>query len=88
MLDVVEIEGVDCFGFEVSAKKFGDNPDDYIYRVWFSVETRLPVRIEFERLDGEELKIKVTDRFEWDVELDESLFVPEIPDGFSQSDRR
>ncbi len=88
MLDAEKIEGVDCFGFEVSAKKYGDNSDDMKHRVWFDAVTRLPVRFEYEWTDDEGPKMTVKDRFEWDVELDESLFVPEIPDGFSQSDRR
>lgn len=87
MLDEVEIEGVDCFGFEVSAKKYGDNSDDMKHRVWFDAVTRLPVRFEYEWTDDEGPKMTVKDRFEWDVELDENLFVPKIPDGFSQSDR-
>lgn len=81
-----EIDGVKCFGFEISAKKYGDNPEGMIDRVWFDAATSLPVRIEFEYAPGdaaETRSVRVTDCFEWDLELPEDFLVPRIPPGFA-----
>ncbi|MHC4742262.1 MAG: hypothetical protein ACYS8Z_10135, partial [Planctomycetota bacterium] len=47
------IEGVECFGFELSAKKYGSNPDTHIHTLWFDAETKLPVKMEFEWLQDD-----------------------------------
>ena len=43
------IEERDCVGFEISASKYGSNPDEWVDRIWFDIETKLPVLIEQER---------------------------------------
>ena len=47
------IEGIECLGFELSAKKYGTNPDTSIHRLWFDAETKLPVKMEFEWLQDD-----------------------------------
>jgi len=79
-----EIEGIRCFGFEVSAKKYGTNPDGMLHRLWFDARTKLPVKLEFERIhegDGKPRR-SVTDRFQWNAEILAGTFEPRIPEGF------
>jgi hypothetical protein len=78
------IDGVLCEGIEVTdpASFGGDNPPESVMaRVWVSVETGYPVRIEAEYVidNGQSRFDFVQDQFQWDVELDESLFEPNIP---------
>jgi len=77
-----QVEGIECFGFELSAKKYGDNPDTYIHTLWFDSETMLPVRMEFEQIKDDGTRKTVLDQFEWNPELPADTFVPEIPEGF------
>jgi len=77
-----QIEGIECFGFELSAKKYGDNPDTSIHTLWFDSETMLPVMIEDEDLEENGPSKKVLDQFEWNPELPADTFVPLIPEGF------
>lgn len=80
-----EIEGIQCFGFEVSAKKYGTNPDGMLHRLWFDARTKLPVKMEFERLDEGDGKPRrmVTDQFQWNPEIPAETFMPEIPEDFT-----
>ena len=77
-----QIEGVECFGFELSAKKYGSNPDTSIHTLWFDSETMLPVLIEHEDLEENGPRKTVLDQFEWNAELPADTFVPDIPEGF------
>ena len=80
-----EIDGIVCFGFEVSAKKYGDNPDGMLHRAWFDVATNLPVRIEFvwppNGTRGTRTEVK--EQFEWNPLLPDGFFTPQIPDDFT-----
>jgi len=80
------IEGVNCVGFEISASRYGDNPSDWTDRIWFDVETKLPVRME-------KLGRPVTNQpdktfttiqtgFDYNPNLPADTFVPETPEGF------
>jgi outer membrane lipoprotein-sorting protein len=82
------IEGIECFGFEISAKKYGSNPDGMIHRVWFDTATNLPVKMEFEspRDDGATPRVKVRNRFIWNPEFSADHFVPDIPPGFGPAE--
>jgi hypothetical protein len=85
-LDPMMIKGRQCPGFEIHANKYGDNPTDWVDRIWFDPETKLPARIELERPRPEkEFKafITVQERFDWHPELKADVFVPKIPDGFT-----
>jgi outer membrane lipoprotein-sorting protein len=78
-----QIEGIECFGFELSAKKYGSNPDTHIHTLWFDAETMLPVKTEFEWLQDDGPRKLVLDRFEWNPELPAETFIPEIPTDFT-----
>ena len=78
------VEGVLCEGIETTDPAFDgtDHPvDSLMARVWASVETGYPVQFEVEvvRNNGEIRIEEVADSFQWDVELDESMFEPNIP---------
>ena len=59
-----------------------------VMRLWVDVETNLPVRIEVEELGMESGQMRphkfVMDNFQWDVELDASVFEPNIPPDYEQ----
>ena len=80
------IEGHDCVGFEISASKRGDNPEEWIDCIWFDVETKLPVRIEQRGIpvtgQADETFTIIQDQFDYDPDLSADTFVPRIPEGF------
>ena len=81
------IDGVLCEGFETTDPDFyggGKLPEPLMARVWIGVETGYPVRIEGEYVVSNDRTHYsfVRDQFQWDVELDESLFEPNIPTGY------
>jgi outer membrane lipoprotein-sorting protein len=84
------IEGVKCFGFEISAKKYGDNRDGRFHRLWFDSETKLLVRTEFHdilgrRVTWSSMKNRLTtvrDQFAWNLEFPADVFEPNVPEGF------
>jgi len=82
------IEGVLCEGIETTDPAFAgvDFPvESLMAQLWVSVETGCPIRYEDEIAgyngeDGQLLRSAVVvDQFQWDVDLDESLFEPNIP---------
>lgn len=81
------IENTECFGFELSAKKYGTNPDTSIHRLWFDTETKLPVKMEFEWLQDDGPRKMIRDQFEWNAELPPETFIPEIPTDFTLETR-
>lgn len=80
------VEGVLCEGIETTDPAFDESGPDYptdsvMARIWVSVETGYPVQFEIEivRNNGEIRIGSIGDQFQWDVELDESMFEPHIP---------
>jgi outer membrane lipoprotein-sorting protein len=77
------VEGVLCEGIETKDPAFDeyDYTDSVMARIWVSVETGYPVQLEVElvRNNGEIRIGGVSDQFQWDVDLDESMFEPDIP---------
>lgn len=78
------VEGVLCEGIETTDPAFDgtDFPvDSLMARIWVSVETSYPVQFEVEivRNNGQIRIAIVVDQFQWDVELNESMFEPNIP---------
>jgi hypothetical protein len=80
------VEGVLCEGIETTDPAFDESGPDYptdsvMARIWVSVDTGYPVQSEVEivRNNGEIHIGGIVDQFQWDVELDESMFEPEIP---------
>ena len=84
----VEKDGVRCCVLEISAKKYGDNPEGAIHRIWLDTTTSLPVRTELQwpRRDGSGTARLVMDQFQWDPQLPEDYFVPKIPAGFTPTE--
>jgi len=83
------IDGVLCEGIETTAPTFGVanfQVDSLVARVWVSVETGYPVLLEGEVVgDNGQLRITgILDQFQWDVELDASIFEPNIPPDYEQ----
>ena len=84
------VDGVLCEGIETTDPNFGGANfpvDSLTARAWVSVEMGYPVLLELEVIgtagDNEKLHItSVMDQFRWDVELDNNLFDPNIPDGY------
>ena len=80
------VEGVLCEGIETTDPAFDRSGPDYstdsvMARIWVSVETGYPVQFEVEivRNNGAIRIGGVMDQFQWNVELDESMFEPNIP---------
>jgi outer membrane lipoprotein-sorting protein len=78
-----QVDGIVCFGFELSAKKYGTNPDTNIHTLWFDAVTMLPVKMEFEWLGDDGPRKKVLNQFEWNADLLAETFIPEIPADFT-----
>jgi len=86
ILGTREFDGRNCIGFEVSASKYGDNPDGRFDRIWFDLKTKLPMRIERHGLPdsfdaGRSMTI-IHDQFEYYAKVPVDLFEPQIPEGF------
>jgi hypothetical protein len=92
-----EIDGVRTEGFEVKDLKLFSqlpryllHPEDINIRLWVNEETLLPTRIEGEGFVGKGILTgfkefgyeEVMHSIEYDVEIDESIFDPNIPDDY------
>ena len=80
------MSGTKCPGFEIRSSKYGDNPADWVDRIWFNPATKLPVRIEEERPRREkqlQALITVQEQFDWHPALPADTFSPKIPAGFA-----
>jgi hypothetical protein len=92
-----EIDGVTTEGFEVKDVKIFSQvprwllrPEDINIRLWVNEDTLLPTRIEGEGFIGKGLMTGFKDiryeevmyDIEYDVEIDESIFEPNIPDDY------
>ncbi len=83
----VEVEGIQIEGKELAP--FGDP----IFRIWASRKSQLPVQMEFEftlPLGGKNgvRQKRILKDFQWDVELNETVFTPEIPTGYREVQKR
>jgi outer membrane lipoprotein-sorting protein len=80
-----EIDGVEVEGIE--AKR-----ENETLRLWVDVKTNWPIRIESEGQMMNEGQLRpsriVLDHFQWDAELDPSLFEPKIPADYTLSGPR
>ena len=91
------IEGVLCEGIETTDPAFlGPMPEvdrlEAQLRLWVDVETRYPVLLESKisgEHNGEALDSEgVMDQFRWDVDLEPSVFEPNIPPDYYYEDMR
>lgn len=81
------IDGRPCVGFAIRASQYGNNPETWIDRIWFDVETRLPVRMEKSGrpVTGDTTRTFTTiqDQFSYGEQLPADTFIPaEPPEGF------
>ncbi|MBN2183043.1 MAG: FecR domain-containing protein [Sedimentisphaerales bacterium] len=80
----VVVEGIECNRPDMVGK-------DGILRLWVDVETNLPVQIVVEMLGMEGGQMRqhkyVMENFEWNVELADSTFEPDIPDDYIMIDK-
>ncbi len=80
------IEDRNCVGFEISASKYGDNPENWVDCIWFDTETKLPVRMEKHGRPVTDQPNKtvtiIQDQFNYNPELPADTFIPETPEGF------
>jgi hypothetical protein len=80
------IDGVKTEGIEVDDPKFlAFMFENAKGRLWVDVKTGLPVRFEVEGVSGDgviETKV-VAYEFDWDAELEPSVFEPNIPDDYT-----
>ena len=79
-INAAAVEGIECNRPEMTGDENG------IMRLWVDVETNLPVRIEVEKLGMEAGQMRphkfVMENFQWNVELDESVLEPNIPNDY------
>jgi hypothetical protein len=79
------IDGTLCEGIETTDPTFygGGNPSEIrVARLWVSADTGYPVQFEGKRTYDGQRHTFVQNQFQWDVELDESVFEPNIPSGY------
>jgi len=90
MLEKEIFDGHECVGFEIDISKDGDDLKGRIDRIWFDVETKLPVRIERHgcTIPGDPgiTLTSIHDRFKYHVQIPAEKFEPKIPDGFLNTD--
>jgi outer membrane lipoprotein-sorting protein len=73
-----EIEGVAVLGYHITEpQQHGD------ITVWAEAESKVPIRIEQSMAIGERTEAAVISDIAYDVDLDESLFSVEPPEGYS-----
>ena len=85
-LGFTKIDGKTARGFEVDMKNIDPDSTPGTMRVWADVKTALPLRCELtiaNMLPGADM-IQRLDNFEWNVPLDDSLFVVDIPENFEE----
>lgn len=88
-LGLTNIGGIKAEGIESNKSEIAG--EGTVMRLWVDVETNLPVRIEVEgeKMEaGEKRPHKfVAENFQWNVELDESVFEPNIPPDYKLMER-
>jgi len=86
LLGETVIEGCNCVGFEISAGKYGNNPEQWIDCIWFDVETKLPVQIEKHGRPvtdhPDKTSTTIQNQFDYNPELPADTFTPRVPKGF------
>ncbi len=77
------IDGVVVEGIEGRMLESGG---ETVMRFWVDVETNLPVRIEMTGMEGHQMMKLVMENFDWNAQLDESFFEPNIPADYTLQD--
>ena len=87
------INGIEAEGIEVRDPSVGRTNftvKSFIGRLWVDVETSYPVLLELETTGDHNAPIEIrtiVDNFQWDIELDESVFEPNIPPDYNLMER-
>jgi hypothetical protein len=94
-IDGVEVEGIEINNPDIMAGTgYPIKFDSLVLRLWADVETSLLYRVESEATtsdkyvtkftEGKPVEIKVvTSDFQWEAEIDKSIFEPNIPDDYT-----
>jgi len=82
----IDVEGIECTGPRVMGGMF----EDATARLWVEIGTDFPVRIEIEGVvSGGQMEMSmVIDDFQWNVDLDPALFVPDIPSDYTSQEMK
>lgn len=82
----IDVEGIECTGPRVTGGMF----EDATARLWVEIGTDFPVRIEIEGIvSGGQMEMSmVIDDFQWNVDLDPALFVPDIPSDYTSQEMK
>ena len=82
----IDVEGIECTGPKVMGGMF----EDATARLWVEIGTDFPVRIEIDGIvaGGQMEMSMVIDDFQWNVELDQALFVPDIPSDYTSQEMK
>jgi hypothetical protein len=82
----IDVEGIECTGPRVMGGMF----EDATARLWVEIGTDFPVRIEIEGIvSGGQMEMSmVIDDFQWNVDLDPALFVPDIPSDYTSQEMK
>jgi len=86
ILDSQQIDYHQCVGFEIQAGP-EEGPVPSLNRIWFDVQTRLPVRVEFQRPQTDPKLhlaglIIMQDRFDFSLTVPADTFTPWYPSGY------
>lgn len=76
-----EIDGIEAEGIEINEPGFYGF-ESTVGRLWIDIETNLPVRMEIEGIREATKSTVITYGFNWDAELDQSIFQLNIPDDY------
>lgn len=88
------INGIEAEGVEITnpavVNIHSETPveiDSYEAQLWVAVETGLPIYFESKTSinNGVQVSRSIQDEFQWNLELDESEFVPNIPEEYMQT---
>jgi hypothetical protein len=81
-MDGKDVEGIEVYDPNLCTASF--TVDSLVAQLWVDVETSLPVllKAEIRGVKGEKAILKA-EQFQWNVELDPSIFEPNIPDDFT-----
>ena len=82
----IDVEGIECTGPRVMGGMF----EDATARLWVEIGTDYPVRIEIEGIvSGGQMEMSmVIDDFQWNVDLDPAMFVPDIPSDYTSQEMK
>ena len=77
-----KIDGIEAEGIEINENGFYGF-ESTVGRLWIDIKTNLPVRMEIEGIRGATKSTVITYDYNWDAELDQSIFQLNIPDDYT-----